>query len=115
MLKKDEKVATPVSLDYFHKKTLLNFQLILSKFLFYFLYFVCRYLYLDLFYFRYHPVNSVNSTFLNVAAIFVHPIFKCRYIIFHFSTQFVHCAVCNFCSPYVEVIIEVYGTVFVCL
>ena len=74
---------------------------------------MCRYLYLDLISSRYHSVNSVNSTFFNVDAIFVHPIFKCRYIISHFLTQFVHCAVCKFCSPFVEDEMEVYGIVFV--
>ena len=70
---------------------------------------MCGYLYLDLIYFRYHPVRSVNSTFLYVAAILVHPIFKCRYIISLFSPQFVHCAVCNFCSVSVEGKMELYG------
>ena len=76
---------------------------------------MCGYLYLDLIYFSYHPVSFVNSTFLYVAAIFVHPIFNCRYIISHFSTQFVACAVCNFCSRYVEGKMELCGIVFVCL
>ena len=50
------------------------------------------------------------TLFFYVAAIFEHPIFKCRFIVSYFSTQFVHCAVNNFCSLYVVGKMEVYGT-----